>query len=508
MPNTEDRRDMRAIKQSLQAFAQTAASQPALWIGFACVCAWPWSCTSATLVYANAGTVGSPVWLGSNLTYLIIGLCGIALGLGFRKSAAQLPSTAIAAIAGVCYVAASALFVLLSKLPSDYLDPGYATISSIWPVFAGVGQTLLFLEWMKAFGRTGPKKTIALVVCGSILGTALIFSLNFIPQTIRELMPAAIGACGAFCAFLMSKQPGNDNSAPNAAIIFPEKTRAPWKLLVTAAVAGFSFGTFQSLSFTGSFGTAAWYTFGIVGFLVASVLFALITLGLKMNFNYMIYRISFVIMATGAFLCLFGTEVSAWGYGVYCIGYRCFDMLIWCLCAYLIRHRNVSPVWLGGFSIGTLLLGRFLGFEMFTILHPLPASTDVSLLVASVLFLLMLTALSLVSHNNLLEAWGMAKPSEASSDAEILASCCAQIGDIYHLSDRERDVLERIAQGKSRADTGVELVLSEETVKTHIRHIYQKCDIHSRKELDNMVEARVREIKDDRIDLMQRDAAE
>lgn len=500
---------MRAMKQSLQTFSQAAASQPAVWIGFACVCAWPWSCTSATLVYANAGTVGSPVWLGSNLTYLIIGICGIALGLGFRKSAAQLPSTAIAAIAGVCYVAASALFVLLSKLPPDYLDPGYATISYIWPVFAGIGQTLLFLEWMKAFGRTGPKKTIAFVVCGSVLGTALIFSLNFIPQMLRELMPAAVGSCGALCAFLMAKRSDGDNGEePRSSGTFPEKTRAPWKLLVTAAVAGFSFGTFQSLSFSGSFGTTAWYTFGVVGFLVASVLFALITLGLRMNFNYMIYRISFVIMATGAFLCLFGTEISAWGYGVYCIGYRCLDMLIWCLCAYLIRHRSVSPVWLGGLVIGTLLFGRFFGFEMFTILHPLPASTDVSLLIATVLFLLLLTALSLVSHNNLLEAWGMAKPGEAPGDSEILDSSCDQIGTLYRLSERERDVLRRIAQGKSRADIGVDLVLSEETVKTHIRHIYQKCGIHSRKELDEMVEARVREIKDDRIDLTQQDAAE
>ena len=124
------------------------------------------------------------------------------------------------------------------------------------------------------------------------------------------------------------------------------------------------------------------------------------------------------------------------------------------------------------------------------------------------MFLLLLTALSLVSHNNLLEAWGMAKPGEAPGDSEILDSSCDQIGTLYRLSERERDVLRRIAQGKSRAYIGVDLVLSEETVKTHIRHIYQKCGIHSRKELDEMVEARVREIKDDRIDLTQQDAAE
>ncbi|WP_417143724.1 response regulator transcription factor [Raoultibacter massiliensis] len=513
MPRESAYRDMRTIQQSFHSFTQIVASNPALWIGFACVCAWPWTCTSATLAYANAVTVGSPVWIGSNFTYLIIGIAGIAFGIGSRRVGERFPNSAVAVIAGVCYVAASALFVQLSKLPIDYLDPSYATVSFIWPVFAGIGQTLLFLEWMKAFGGVGPRKTIAFVVSASVFGSALLFAMNFFPQFVREFMPAIVGVTAAACAYRMAQRipaedaPGTTAPSP-VGLAIPKAPRAPWKLLLTTLVAGFSFGVFQSLSFTGAFGTTAWYANGVVGFLVASVLFALITLVLRMNFNYMIYRVSFVIMAAGAFVCLFGSEASSWGYGIYCVGYRCFDMLVWCLCAYLIRHRSVSPIWLGGLSIGTLLAGRFLGFELFTLLHPLVGREDVSLLVASVLLVLLVTALFLVSHNNLLEAWGMVKPGETLNDREIAESCCMQIAGQYRLSAREREVLLQMAQGKSRAEIGDELVLSEETIKTHLRHIYQKCGIHSRKELEDMVARRIREVKEDRIDLMKSDAEE
>ena len=68
-----------AFINTLRAFKSALASYPALWIGFACICAWPWSCTSATLVHSDALAIGSPLWYGSNFTYLIIGLVGFAI---------------------------------------------------------------------------------------------------------------------------------------------------------------------------------------------------------------------------------------------------------------------------------------------------------------------------------------------------------------------------------------------------------------------------------------------
>ena len=50
------------------------------------------------------------------------------------------------------------------------------------------------------------------------------------------------------------------------------------------------------------------------------------------------------------------------------------------------------------------------------------------------------------------------------------------------LSPREIDVLQRMAVGKSNKEIGTELFISEGTVKTHIKSIFNKLDVVSRTE--------------------------
>ena len=55
------------------------------------------------------------------------------------------------------------------------------------------------------------------------------------------------------------------------------------------------------------------------------------------------------------------------------------------------------------------------------------------------------------------------------------------------LTDRELDVMRLLAQGKGGQEIQDELVVSRNTVKTHVRHIYRKLDVHSQQELINLV---------------------
>jgi DNA-binding NarL/FixJ family response regulator len=50
------------------------------------------------------------------------------------------------------------------------------------------------------------------------------------------------------------------------------------------------------------------------------------------------------------------------------------------------------------------------------------------------------------------------------------------------LTRRETEILEHIANGKSRSTIARELFVDLETVKTHIKNIYAKLDVHSRAE--------------------------
>lgn len=64
---------------------------------------------------------------------------------------------------------------------------------------------------------------------------------------------------------------------------------------------------------------------------------------------------------------------------------------------------------------------------------------------------------------------------------------CIELKDAYGLSMRETEVMELIARGNSMASIADRLVISENTVRTHAKHIYTKLDIHKRQELLDML---------------------
>lgn len=77
------------------------------------------------------------------------------------------------------------------------------------------------------------------------------------------------------------------------------------------------------------------------------------------------------------------------------------------------------------------------------------------------------------------------KPLE-DTDARI-AQACDALAARHGLSERELDVMRLLARGKCGQQIQDELVVSRNTVKTHVRHIYRKLDVHSQQELVNLV---------------------
>jgi DNA-binding CsgD family transcriptional regulator len=53
----------------------------------------------------------------------------------------------------------------------------------------------------------------------------------------------------------------------------------------------------------------------------------------------------------------------------------------------------------------------------------------------------------------------------------------------YNITDREREIILKVVQGKSNADIAGELFISLATVKTHLHNIYRKLDVDSRYDL-------------------------
>lgn len=84
---------------------------------------------------------------------------------------------------------------------------------------------------------------------------------------------------------------------------------------------------------------------------------------------------------------------------------------------------------------------------------------------------------------------GAAVADAAAPAADPVSIPCDTIARTYRLTAREREVLGLIAHGRNMPFMEQELVISRNTLKMHIRHIYTKLDVHSKQEIIDMIEA-------------------
>ena len=76
----------------------------------------------------------------------------------------------------------------------------------------------------------------------------------------------------------------------------------------------------------------------------------------------------------------------------------------------------------------------------------------------------------------------------AKSPEQEFAERCRTLAERYGLSPRELEVFMMLARGRDRAYIQEQLVVSRNTVKAHVKHVYAKLDIHTHQDLIDLVE--------------------
>lgn len=164
------------------------------------------------------------------------------------------------------------------------------------------------------------------------------------------------------------------------------------------------------------------------------------------------------------------------------------------------RHLAIEATY--GTVAGIVMLARVLADMLSANLLNADIAGESKMLVATFLLVYLLTCAAFALYNALARRKRRVAPEGATTpDAQnpiTVETSAAQQGpgkspaelvsDAHNLSQREREVLVLIMRGRNVPAIAEELVLSRNTVQTHVRHIYEQLGVHSRQELVAYVE--------------------
>lgn len=271
--------------------------------------------------------------------------------------------------------------------------------------------------------------------------------------------------------------------------------RMSYKFLVTASLHGLALGVLLGSAVLRA-GDAGTVLLNALSFIAAAVLLLFTALFVKMDFNHLIYQVGFSIMATGALLIALAPAAPAAGEFVQFVGFCYVHLIMWGLCSYFTKSFALPAPWVVAWPTCCLMAGQLIGGGAAAALVQQPdALAWTTTLATLVSFTLLLAALLMMSNRNLTTGWGIAQPASTPGD-ESLEAALRDLATDYRITPREADALALLARGRNRRYISEELVVSEETVKSHVSSIYAKLGVHTQQELLDVVEVSVAALRD------------
>lgn len=360
----------------------------------------------------------------------------------------------------------------------------------VFSLFLGLGTAFIHVEYGRISGSIGLRKTLIVVSLGTIPASLILVTMTALPPIANGvLLTISIVLCAliAYRAF-PSKSFGG---------VVAKRTpvRISRKLMATAFMQGCSLGAIEILLEGSSKEVSLALT--VSGFSLGALLVLAVSLLLKQDYNRLLYSLGFPLMAAGCILiALLAPHVSLGGV-THAIGYRLVDVLIWSVMAYVMSKDGQSANWITPVATLCLVAGQFSGiFACFYFTNAFGDLRGAEIGGTIIAFALMLCAVLATNSQNMRIGWGMVKPVEETEPIDSFSASCIDLAVEYGLTARESEVFAYLAKGYPRQYICDKLVLADGTVKSHIRRIYVKMDIHSRNDAIMLVEEHMKKVGD------------
>jgi len=431
--------------------------------------------------------------LGHDLTWLVgvscnaLALLGCALGLG-RSRAVRF--SALALVAGLLTAAGVGLIAARVAWEGPGFDIAFLGGNALF----GIGTGLMMASYADVLRRVSPQTTFMATAAAFTLGAllCLVVTVALVPPA-RWTAAAALAPAAALLyrqAARDAETPveGDDRPAP-ATEDLPSSGLPLKSFLGLIAVVGLTAGVMRGMNHLDMAASAADQLF-IGSVLVGGVLLlALSFLADRLKPTLLLQGAVVVISAAFMALALLTSESAPVAFVIHTVGFVFFVALVWLFCTFLGQGCADGT---RRFIVGLFAnqAGQALGSLGYLGLVAAVGSSASALLPASLgtVYVLLLAALAFFANA------GRAKRSVAAANALAVepAVLLSSLAEGHRLTAREVEIGVLVAEGRSRAAIAEALVVSQETVKSHTKHLYQKLSVHSRDELMRLLEEEAR----------------
>ena len=445
-------------------------------------------------------------------------------------------------------VALSALLVFTGSaclIGAMYVEALALALVAGGGVLLGIGCAGMFMLWQRYFASLSPTQGNFRLIVGSALAPLIYFALYLVPIALTAfLVPLVfVPLCGLCIALSVREmrldQPMFEDVPRDHPRVYRQVVVDYWRSALAVGALAFASGVIRGVALLHQELAAVVNSASMLGALASAAV--LLVLWFRMSFRFgmtTVFRVVYPLVITG-FLLLpwlgagYLNLFAAFTYLVFSL----VQMLMMMQCAQISRDRGINPVFIYGFFGGVAYLMQSAGFLLgwmsdFASLDGLESLFAVAMVSSWVLGLTLLASTGtlfkpLASRGTLaaepiefmmpeasaVKTGKAAKAKEktrgktsregseppkkrrnrpsATADAgairDRVSKQCLQLQHEHGLSLRETEVMELIARGNSMASIAERLVISENTVRTHAKHIYTKLDIHKRQELLDML---------------------
>ena len=466
-------------------------------LGFAAHWTWIWCVFWSSLFYGEGTLLGSSVGAGA-----ATGLAGIALEplwvtsllatvvtIAFLLPLSYLrnPLSDVKGLPPLAAVLTALGTVAISHPALAGTGDGASTLYLAGSLLTGVGSGIVVVLWAELLASLGSQRTVNYSVVSLLIAAVAYLLVRLLPIDVAQLVVALLPlvSMGCFVHFKRSV-PRPPRAMRNVRV----REKPPVRMMVIAVFFGVSFGAMKGLiAPVGDDWIGVRDQLNIIA-IAGGALAVFVTMSVyKMDFDHLTYQIALPLMAAGFLFLPLHEPWNVIGTAVHQFGYQYFYIVLWALWPVLASRGGVPTGWVVGWGLLCIQLGQFVGSVAaalaLTVVH---GDLGLAMLSAGIVFVILIIALFAMGSGSANTGWGFVKPMEEADATSDLEKAGTRLARSCRLSPREIEVFFLLAKGRNRAYIREELVIGDETVKSHVKSIYRKTDVHSQQELIDLLE--------------------